>query len=71
MNLQLVLHLLIRESFQIAKLTKRSEIQASESLRLDGHQIDPTPLDIEDLLFLANDTFHLQFGRGVTPTVQD
>ena len=71
MDLQLVLHLLIRKVLKGFQLLKLLKLQSNQSLRPESGQVGPAPFDIEDIPLLSQDVLDLQFNRGVPSAMKD
>ena len=70
-DLQLVLHLLIREVPQGFQLSKLLKLQPDQPLGSEGGEIGAASLDIEDLALFPDDVSDFQFDRGVSSAVKD
>jgi hypothetical protein len=70
-DLQLVLHLLIREMLKRLQLSKLLKLQSNQSLRPESGQVDSAPFDIEDIPRLSYYALDLHFDRGVPSAMQD
>ncbi|MCJ7753852.1 MAG: hypothetical protein MUP13_04765 [Thermoanaerobaculales bacterium] len=71
MDLQLVLHLLIRKVLKGFQPLKLRKLQSDHPLRAESGQIGSAPFDIEDIPLLPQDVLDLQFDRGVPSAMKN